>query len=42
MNLEDSDGNFADIDEAAEERIEAKYGIRLLKLDILKIAGVKQ
>jgi hypothetical protein len=42
MNFEDSDEGFADLDEACEERIEAKYGVRLMDLDILKIAGVQE
>ncbi len=42
MNSDDSDENFADLDEAAEERIEEKYGELIRNLDILKIAGVKQ
>jgi hypothetical protein len=42
MNSEDSDENFADLDEEATERMEAKYGFRLFDLDVLKLAGVKE
>jgi hypothetical protein len=42
MSADEPNENFADQDEAATERMEAKYGVRLFELDVLKLAGVKK
>jgi hypothetical protein len=41
MSFDEPNENFADQDEAATERMESKYGVRLLELDVLKLAGIK-